>query len=325
MSKFVPKDVVKQAKEIDLLTYFMNNNPSELVRKGTNTYSLKSHDSVIISNGLWHRFSTHQAGKSTVDYLIKVENMTLQEAVSSVLNRNIDTYIRPQYSNENAPKTIVIPEKASTNKQVIEYLKNRGIDEEIINDCINKKIIYQENKTNNAVFLGYDNDNNIKYAGCRSTNEKRIMRDAKGSSKEYSFRMLGAEECNSLHIFESSIDLLSYATLLRMKNIDWHRENMISLAGVYQPSKTTENNKIPVAIKEFLEKNPNIKEIYLHLDNDEVGRNASNSLQEILSKKYTVFDRPSPIGKDCNDYLRYILGTRNFNKHTKERVSQMAR
>lgn len=67
MSKFVPKEVVKQAKEIDLLTYFMNNNPSELVRKGTNTYSLKSHDSVIISNGLWHRFSTHQAGKSAVD------------------------------------------------------------------------------------------------------------------------------------------------------------------------------------------------------------------------------------------------------------------
>ena len=141
--------------------------------------------------------------------------MTLQDAVSSVLNRNIDTYIRPQYSNESTSKTIVIPERASTNKQVIEYLKNRGIDEEIIKDCINKKIICQENKTNNVVFLGYDNDNNIKYAGCRSTNEKRIMRDAKGSSKEYSFRMLGANECNSLHIFESSIDLLSYATLLK--------------------------------------------------------------------------------------------------------------
>ena len=119
MPKFVPKEVVKQAKEIDLLTYFMNNKPSELVRKGNNTYSLKNHDSVIISNGLWHRFSTRQAGKSAVDYLIKVENMTLQEAVTSVLNRNIDTYIRPQYINENASKTIVIPEKASTNKQVI--------------------------------------------------------------------------------------------------------------------------------------------------------------------------------------------------------------
>ena len=138
MSKFVPKEVVKEAKEIDLLTYFMNNNPSELVRKGANTYSLKSHDSVIISNGLWHRFSTNEAGKSAIDYLIKVEKMTLQEAVSNVLNRNIDTYIKPQYSNKNVPKAIVIPEKASTNKQVVEYLKNRGIDEEIIKDCINK-------------------------------------------------------------------------------------------------------------------------------------------------------------------------------------------
>ena len=61
--------------------------PSELVKKGANTYSLKSHDSVIISNGLWHRFSTNEAGKSAVDYLIKVEKMTLQEAVSSVLDR----------------------------------------------------------------------------------------------------------------------------------------------------------------------------------------------------------------------------------------------
>ena len=61
MSAFIPKEIVKQAKQIDLLTYFMNNNPSELVKKGTGTYSLKSHDSVIISNGLWHRFSTNEA------------------------------------------------------------------------------------------------------------------------------------------------------------------------------------------------------------------------------------------------------------------------
>ena len=44
MSNFVPKEVVEQAKQIDLLTYFMNNNPSELVKKGTGTYSLKSQD-----------------------------------------------------------------------------------------------------------------------------------------------------------------------------------------------------------------------------------------------------------------------------------------
>ena len=307
MPKFVPKEVVKQAKEIDLLTYFMNNKPSELVRKGNNTYSLKNHDSVIISNGLWHRFSTRQAGKSAVDYLIKVENMTLQEAVTSVLNRNIDTYIRPQYSNENAPKTIVIPEKASTNKQVIEYLKNRGIDEEIINDCINKKIIYQENKTNNAVFLGYDNDNNIKYAGCRSTNNKRIMRDSKGSSKEFSFRMLSNIKNNTIHIFESAIDLLSYATMLKIKGYDYKNHNLIALAGVYQPSSNIEQSKVPIALQNYLNKYKDVQDIVLHFDNDRAGREATKAMIIALSK-YNVYDIPAPYGKDINDYLCYKLG-----------------
>ena len=125
MSNFVPKEVVEQAKQIDLLTYFMNNNPSELVKKGTNTYSLKSHDSVIISNGLWHRFSTNQAGKTAVDYLIKVEKMTFLEAVRTVLNRNINTYIIPKNGTNNVPNRIVIPEKSETNKRVIDYLKKQ--------------------------------------------------------------------------------------------------------------------------------------------------------------------------------------------------------
>lgn len=33
MSKYVPKEMVKKAKEVDLLTYYMNYNPSELVKE----------------------------------------------------------------------------------------------------------------------------------------------------------------------------------------------------------------------------------------------------------------------------------------------------
>lgn len=307
MSDFVPKEVVEQAKQIDLLTYFMNNNPSELVKKGTNTYSLKSHDSVIISNGLWHRFSTNQAGKTAVDYLIKVEKMTFLEAVRTVLNRNINTYIIPKNGTNNVPKQIVIPEKSETNKEVIDYLKNRGIDEDIILDCINKKLIYQENKTNNVVFVGYDNEHNIKYAGCRSTNERRIMRDAKGSSKEFSFRLLSNIKNNSLHIFESSIDLLSYATLLKVKGYDYKNQNLLALAGVYQPSQNIEQSKVPIAVKTFLEKNKYIENIVLHFDNDRAGREATKALIIALNK-YNVYDIPAPYGKDINDYLCFKLG-----------------
>ena len=48
---------------------------------------------------------------------------------------------------------------------------------------------------------------------------KKNNERCKGSSKEYSFRMLEQKECNSLHIFESSIDLLSYATLLKIRDM----------------------------------------------------------------------------------------------------------
>ena len=307
MSKFIPKEIVRQAKQIDLLTYFMNNNPSELVKKGTGTYSLRSHDSVIISNGLWHRFSTNEAGRTALDYLMKVEKMTLQEAVKSILNKDIDTYIVPKIETNNVPKQIVIPEKANTNNEVIEYLKNRGIDEDIILDCINKKLIYQENRTNNVVFVGYDYNNNIKYAGCRSTNDKKIIRDAKGSSKEFSFRLLSKIKNNSLHIFESSIDLLSYATLLKQKGYDYQNQNLLALAGVYQPSQSIEQSKIPIAVKTFLNNNTYIENIVLHFDNDKAGREATKALIIALNK-YNIYDIPAPYGKDINDYLCFKLG-----------------
>ena len=307
MAKYIPKEIVNKAKEIDLLTYFMNNNPAELVRKGADTYSLKSHDSVIISNGLWHRFSTNEAGKTALDYLMKVEKMTLQEAVSSILNRDITTYIKVENKFNKVPKILVIPEKAESNKEVIEYLKNRGIDEDIINYCVENNLIYQENKTNNVVFLGYDNEGNIKYAGCRSTNEKKIMRDAKGSSKEFSFRLLSNIKNNSLHLFESSIDLLSYATLLKIKGYDYKNQNLLALAGVYQSSKNIENSKVPIAVQSFLDKNKNIQDIVLHFDNDRAGRDATKALI-IALRKYNIYDIPAPYGKDINDYLCYKLG-----------------
>ena len=307
MTKFIPKELVKKAKEIDLLTYFMNNNPSELVKKGLGTYSLKAHDSVIISNNLWHRFSTNQAGKTAVDYLIKVEKMTFLEAVNDVLNMNVKTYIVSKNGTKNELKQIVIPEKADTNKDVIDYLKNRGIDEDIIIECINKKLIYQENKTKNVVFVGYDNNGNIKYAGCRSTNDKRIMRDAKGSSKEYSFRLLSNIKNSTIHIFESAIDLLSYATMLKIKGYDYKNHNLIALAGVYQPSSNIEQSKVPKALQNYLNKYPNVQDIVLHLDNDRAGREATKALIFAL-KKYNVYDIPAPYGKDINDYLCFKLG-----------------
>ena len=67
---------------------------------------------------------------------------------------------------------------------------------------------------------------------------------------------------------------------------------MISLAGVYQPSKKLEESKIPITIENYLKKHPEIKKIYLCLDNDTAGRNATKALKSVMSDKYEIIDRP---------------------------------
>ena len=311
MKDYIPPDLLKKAKEMDLLTYLMNFNPSELVKITEDTYSTKTHDSLIISNNLWHRFSTNEGGKTALDYLIKVEGYSLQEAAKIILNnQNIEFKKVPIVENKTT-KSIVIPTRNSNNKIVIEYLINRGIDEDIIKYCIDRNLLYQEQKTNNVVFIGYDNNHNIKYAGCRSTGEKRIMRDAKGSSKEFSFRMLSGSNKDSIHLFESSIDLLSYATLLKIKGYDWHNQNLIALAGVYQPANKIEQSKVPITVLNYLQNNPSISQIVLHFDNDRAGRDATKAFIIALDNKYDIYDIPAPYGKDINDYLCYTLGLKN--------------
>ena len=91
MKDYIPPNLLQKAKEMDLLTYLMNFNPSELVKVSEDTYSTKTHDSLIISNNLWHRFSTNEGGKTALDYLIKVEGYSLQEAARIILNhQNIE-------------------------------------------------------------------------------------------------------------------------------------------------------------------------------------------------------------------------------------------
>lgn len=322
---YIPPEIVKKAEEMDLLTYLQNYEPEELVKVGNGTYTTKTHDSIRISNGLWNWFSEGVGGKNAISYLMKVKNYSFLEAVETIIG-NVNVKKPVIYKEEKQDNIeLVLPQKSNNSERAKIYLMSRGIAPEIINECINDNLIYESLPNHNVVFIGFDDSKSPKYAFYRGTNKTRFMGEAKGSDKKYTFRLEAKTQCTRVHLFESAIDLLSYATLLKMKNIDWHKENMISLGGVNNPSKISENNKIPIAIKEFLEKNPNINEIHLHLDNDEVGRNASKSLQEVLSKKYTVLDRPAPLGKDCNDYLKYVLGIKKLNKNAKEKVCEVAR
>ena len=84
---YIPPEVVAKAKEMDLLTYLKNYEPSELVHFGGSTYCTRTHDSLKISNGKWCWFSRGIGGKTALDYLIKVREIPFTEAVEMIVGQ----------------------------------------------------------------------------------------------------------------------------------------------------------------------------------------------------------------------------------------------
>ena len=293
MGKYIKPQLLEKAKSIDLVTYFRTYMPSELVRASTNEYTTKSHDSLRMSNGLWNWCSRGFGGKNAIDFIMKTQDLSFINAAHLLLEQmNIKKPIIINEPPKSKEKHIIIPEKNSASNNVFLYLKSRGIDEEIIKKCIEKNLIYEEKYYHNAVFVGYDELGNIRYAGCRSTNEKVFKADATGSDKSYSFRLESTTKTDTIYIFEGAIDALSYATLFKIYGQNYEEKTLISLAGVYQPASNISQSKVPIAIQKYLEKHPETRRIYLCLDNDEAGKNASKALENVLSHKYEVIIKP---------------------------------
>ena len=307
---YIAPEVITEAKRMDLLTYLREYEPGELVKFSSNTYTTRTHDSLKISNGKWMWWSRGMGGKSALDYLIKVRGMDFVQAVQTIMGNGSVSFPTCKNIKSYEEQPLLLPQKSPTTEVVFDYLFGRGIDYEIINHCLEQELIIESLPYHNAVFIGYDENKEPKYAAYRATNQSRIMGDCTGSKKQYSFR-LTAENTGEVHLFECAIDLLSYATLMKLEGKDWRQFNLVSLAGVYSPKQKIEDSKVPVTLGRLLEKDKTIRRIVLHLDNDIAGRKATKALQTILSDKYEVVDDPPQYGKDVNDFLCKRLGIKD--------------
>ena len=293
--QLIPKEDIQRAREMDLLTYLTYYEPGNLRRVSGNVFSTVEHDSLIINNGKWCWFSRQIGGKSALDYLIKVKGMPFRDAVERIIG-NITEPLPVVKQTEIPPKEFVMPELSSDTTRVSTYLASRGIDPEITKWCIDHKLIFETAKYGNVVFVGYDKQGNPKHGSMRSTTTP-YKGDVKGSDKRFAFRLMRAEHPRKVHVFEAVPDLLSYATCVKLRGGNWRKETYLSLAGIGGSS-------LPKALEQFLKDYPDISHIYLHLDNDEPGRNAAKTIKGLLNGKYVVKDQPPPSGKDYNEYLQ---------------------
>ena len=146
--------VIEQARQIDLLSYLQRYEPSNLKRVAGNVYCTREHDSLKISNGKWYWWSRDFGGYSALDYLMKVREYSFVEAVQTLTGDMGDWKPPPPAVKKDEPKVLLLSEKNANCDKMTEYLFGRGIDYQLIQDCIAEGIIFDGRKYHNAVFVG---------------------------------------------------------------------------------------------------------------------------------------------------------------------------
>lgn len=303
MKKYITKEELAEVKKIDLLTYLSNYEPNELIKLSQNDYVTVSHSSLHISNGLWCWWTKNIGGKSALDYLIKVEEMSFLDAALLIHKCIINE--KPQIvksNHKNYKRSFKLPSSAKNNEKIIHYLVDeRCIDREIVDYYISLGMIYEAKNNHEVIFVGYSHNGLPRYAFKRDIvgNGKR---DIYGSDKAYSF-CIKNDKNKVLHLFESSIEMLSYQTLQKQKNKNWKGENYLSLSGATVIGSDIEESDLPIALSEFLRNHKNITEIHVHTNNDKAGFETYQKIYFHLSKRFEVYNKIPKHSNDINEQL----------------------
>ncbi len=318
---YVTTAQIAAAREMDLLTYLQRYMPEELVKASGNTYSTRSHDSLKISNGKWYWWSQKMGGVSALDYLIKVRGASFPDAVEHLLNcmdapifartcQRSGILCKPSAAAAACPraspeskKELVLPEAYHNNRRVFTYLSSRGIDGEIINFCIAHRMLYEDAAHHNAVFIGYDGKT-PRYGFVRSTlSRSTFMQELTGSEKRFCFQIPAREQsANMVCVFESAIDALSFASILKHDGVNWRMAHYLSLGGA-----AMKKDGLPPALVHFLAVNSQIQKLALCLDNDSTGKRVAQTIIAAAPDFKAAYVPPTT-GKDFNEMLCAMKG-----------------
>ncbi|WP_025845224.1 DUF3991 and TOPRIM domain-containing protein [Paenibacillus ehimensis] len=222
------KSQITQANSINLIE-FAKSNGFILENGGRRALHAKQSGGLYFfrdSNKYYH-FSTDTSG-GPIDFVMQFWRMNFKEAVAYLLGTDLPRH-HPLPSAPKDPGQLVLPDKAPNYRRVAWYLIHvRGIDQEIVSQLMHEKKLYQQDKTGNCVFVGYDQYAEVKYCSLRGTRPERpFKQDRAYSDKSYPFHIVGTSR--KLYVSESPIDAMSHATLAKLAGQDWKADHRISL------------------------------------------------------------------------------------------------
>ena len=252
---------------------------------------------VTIRGHLWFDQYT-QKGGDAVDFFRYFYGESEEQAVAMLLHRPVqDLEKLPARSppraapfKEREEKMLEVPPAYGNMRRAFAYLcQTRGIAPEVVSAFARKGLLYESADHHNAVFVGRDEQGEIRHLHARGTlTGSHFRQTLPGSEKEYSFHWPGTS--GKLYAFEAPIDLLSYISL---HPEGWQDHSYVALCGVSA-----------APIHHLLETQPQLEEVTLCLDNDEAGHKAARRIAaELLNEWNVTVSAEFPSQKDWNDEL----------------------
>lgn len=310
--------------------------------------STEEHDSIVIyeDDNTYHRYSNGNGGDAVAFMMefsgIDESNLNKHDQVNEcirILEQRLK--INPELAVQQVkyvrekPK-FVMPEKADTNRKVREYLcRTRGIEERIVDKWIDEGLLFQEaGRYGNCVFVSRDENGKPVYGVKRSADPARkFVVDVEGSDYRQGFFIKGEadmysfKKCNNpderiehpiLFVTEAVIDLMSLQSLyLRRRDYELRQQGKLDCEPEDYENRFLNSNWYSLngcrkydGLLNTIASHKGIKDIFLALDNDEAGRNASKAIKEEIQKRFP--DRkidvsirvPPTEGRDWNDELK---------------------
>ena len=277
------KDEARTTNLVDLL----QRQGEHLKRSGAEYQWRDGSNKVTIRGNLWYH-QYEEVGGDAIDFVRKFYNKDYPEAMEYLLNGYGGTLsVAPPVTRE--PKEFEMPLRNDNMRRVYAYLlQQRGLSRDVVNAFAHKQMIYESLPHHNAVFVGYDTEGVPRHAHKRGTGSQSTYKgNAEGCTPEYSFHWNGTS--NKIFLFEAPIDMLSY---ISMNPYQWQ-------TNTYAASCSVADRVLFQCLKD----NPNIKEVYICLDNDTAGQTAAKRISDKLFIQGYKTEILTPTHKDWNEDL----------------------
>lgn len=279
------------ARETDLVA-FLQRRGEVLKRSGSEYEWRDGAQKVTIRGNVWfHQYE--RVGGDAIDFVRRFYGMDYPQAVELLLD-GCSGFEKPTQHTaiqQKQTKEFILPKKSNTMHRVYAYLlQQRGIDREVLDAFVRKKMIYESAGHHNAVFVGYDQNGVPRHAHKRGTNSQSSYKgNQDGSRPEFSFHWCGRSE--TLYLFEAPIDLLSFISL---NKTNWQDYSYAAACGVSDH-----------VLWQMMKDNPSLNHVFLCLDNDEAGQSAARRISEKLNTHGISNEVLIPTRKDWNEDILY--------------------